>query len=455
MISRLATHGISYLLLALLIISVAGCGGTGADTATAARGVTVKCIDTGAPADAAWIAFQDGDTPWQVLNSAKTGEYFAPIADVRGRFGVAIARPNSSGVYMQLIYGTQDEVTGVTVTNNSAAYAVYYDITGKLSGTTDALPLAEIDVGPTGRLFDRRQQVDPWDFKFTVSSGTYDIACLRQDTTGLPTDICLARDLPIYANLTDRDYRLDGPQSYPFTDYATVTVDGPAVSYLGVMLRTRHNSWLRMGQASADAQNNCKYAYLPAALRDPGDLYEINAQAHEGDFSRVCQVYNSTPLNRIVHLPASMPAPTYDVTGLIPYIRPKINWAEYPAATYYSADFYGNGSAANSYLNWDVMTTPGWAKSAGNSFSIPDFSSMPGWLPEWGLTKINSWLFTATACNKSIGEVGKIFANIDQPAGDTVYNMVSYSHSLIGRTTSLPGGSRITPHLPAGISFHR
>lgn len=398
---------------ALALVAAAGCSGHGAARPDAAvpdppdaapdaaidaapdgpsgTAITIKTFPGGLPtydnrmANAALVAFQDGDGAWVALTGTG-GVYHARATGQRYGVAVGCATEATSGVH--LYYQSVSDTTEVLADGCfefPETVTLSIDLQGLMTGQTAEAWLGDnLGISVNGSplaVTHPRGAADLFLRTYVVAAGRRTVlAFVRGPTIDLAAD----QTTPI-----DLDAQGRPPESHPLT----VTGLNPP----GAVMETSsvHSSYATphselqwpLDTTPFAAAPPDTYVTIDAALRQPGDISNltVNAQGTTSDgrsYERYVRLAMTTPVAVTTALPAiwSATAPTLDRAGppratvTLPITPGALGTSDYHALLSTPT----GGAFARTLA---VTVRPGWAAGAASvTITTPDLSSLPGWI---------------------------------------------------------------------------
>ncbi len=322
----------------------------------------------GLPATPVWVAFQNGDEPWQRLPAPGADLVWSQlVTDPDGRYAFAVVFPGGRPVHIYA--GTLQEIRCFTgISFQFPLPATPFAVSGVLSGLNP-------DSGYNVALGTRTEFDDPEHPKF-YSAGvripsTYDVLASRFSSAGVPDRLWLRRDLTV-----DRD--IDLP----------IDFDDPARSTPGVPLKISVNAGtLRAGSVAIQAStSSLRTHWLVPGAETVSGAPELNYLGLPAGFARASDLLVVTGISSGVQelrcAEASSP-PTLDFSDLgdfdsTAFADRTLSWRPLPGALSYR---FMLPSAVPGQRYW-AEVTPGYAGDSCR-FEIPDLSGVDGWNPSW------------------------------------------------------------------------
>lgn len=366
--------------------------GTGCDDggAKGPEGPVEVTVRTFAPieANATWVAYQDGDGPWQVVDGLG-GRYVFPIAS--GRYGVAIVcAPTEPGASKstRVIHALATELDTVRVRCTTAAHdaSVKGQVVGLAAGDDVAVA-------------------------FATGSG-YPTSATPSFTTKLVTgmsDVVLRR-----RNGTLVDYAIERAQSFGNGSQwaASVASDVPGASAAAVVTGALASDapflagWFTTaGGVTVGTYSPTLDAWWgpPASLLAANDVQAARVNAgspNTDDGRRSAMAYVHEVADVELPLPSPLAAPTILVAAKSPYVRLSATFPDVSGDAVLSVFHRVVGGAS---VTWDERVTTGYLEAAGTTaFETTSLGGVPGFDEAWGIAAGGtvSWLSTVATSNR-------------------------------------------------------
>ncbi len=361
-------------------------------------GVAFTTDVQGTAAPVSWIAYQDGDEPWQVIR-VEGNRYRLPIRS--GRFGLALVCEEEPQV--RIIHATTRELptfqvsfTGGlgggwpptdTLACTFGTSFVIYTISGRVAGVRPN-HVAVADYYVPGAGADQH-------YEQKVPAGTRDVVVLEvpegftYPRGGPPTRIVVMRDVVVDGEKRiDVDFNRDG-----FTPLArTVTLrgrlPGEAVWFRPAFF-TPLGTYVPLGTVLAERKSSVfRFGAVPPERRRRGDLHRVKVEVEDDDAGTTrCVVRDAfAPEDLVLELPPPLTSAAATIVARQPYyFRFRATWTPYPGAQVYRVTYAHVGPGADvPELHWEVLLTAGWLAGT-SSYTLPDFSTLAGWNRDWGL----------------------------------------------------------------------
>lgn len=345
-----------------------------------ARVVTIRLQTiNGQPVNAEWAAFQDGDGNWQVVNPTSQGVYQLQVTDPAGRYGFAYAARNIYyGSNFNIIQATVDEMPEVLVPIEPNEC---FTVAGNLIGTSNRV---RIVIG------DSVTESHEGRYEICVPRGVWDVVAVEMtgDGTQIAQRIYIHRDLQVFGNIVHDVNFNDSSKVKNLTPTHTVSHTG-GDDYITVSLITRNNYF--GAELATTYGKSLSYPSVPDLLRE-GDLYVAEV------WDVGCRWF-STPQN----LTLQPLTEELSVNGNIVNNRLVISGLRYSGASWwwiYVEPWDG--------IDWCITVTPGWLGSS-DTYTVPDFSNLPGWNPQWGNPINSNYLYVEViVSNKPLRDISAI-----------------------------------------------
>lgn len=384
------------LLLALILALVlAGCGESGVVVAPVQvpTEVILRTMNGTTLANAAWVAYQDGDGSWRVIEKKSTGVYREEVSDPAGRYGLAIVSPGAQPV-ITLYQGTLAEMS--TITHVFAPFVPgAYTVQGQIKGATAGLDTVTAALG-----FNTVTSTTlvPYAMNF-LAGAKYDLVAYRRKlATGMTDKFYIERNIQLSGNST---HSIDFNDDLHSGNAERYTVSAPDITDGSVMLRTVNRTVLTVSESHSFGAP-IPYAALPAAQMREGDLYIANltATSQSGMLTirQMRRMAFAQPANQNTALPALFGSP--GVTAADGNIT--ATWSPYPNALAYNLQ-----CAADAGSQWNVLLSAGWLQAnTRHGYTLPALSSLAGWLNAWSPAGgEREWTFDAITSNRPLNEI--------------------------------------------------
>lgn len=418
------------------------CGGSTSSRPLPGFDATLVPIHTfvnSVPGNLPFVAFQDGDGPWQPL-IGKDGVYQGPVTNGAGRYGLA--------------YGYL-----CTIGSFHAAQTNHLFFTLKESGSLDVDFICDPPPGPDPVLFSLAGRIDGQGAQsgFLVSSGgaqsfdantrsyqakvfkgTGDLAgwTFSDPVNQVPSRLFLDRSRNAQSDATkDVDFNLDGfaPGPMQTISYGPVTADEQIRG--SVLYFTTGGQYLGL---TAGVEPHA-YASFPPDHALNGDGYGYAFLAATTDHSELVSGGRaSLPGALLVQFPS--PVPPIEVSWPSgAYRRPAMRWSSVsPEPRSQQFSYFQNGNQEQVYAYF--YFSGGWLNQGVHQFQTPDFTGLTGWDNRWGFRQ-------ATPVNVNHGQFGQFSSGVGSTANSVF--MRSFPLMRLGADSNRvqvlsAGGFRIT-----------
>jgi hypothetical protein len=359
---------LAWLVAALALGDGAACSGDAGGNA--ARRVTLTGRgDGGVPIALSWVAFQDGDGPWQ--RATDTGGVYTFEAP-SGRYTAAFVCNVPGGGLGEIIAATVAELDTIQI---PCPLPVPGAITHHWQGAIKGAPAN----GPDNVLFGSREgglwaASDRGDggYQVDLAPGTYDLVASFGST------ISIKRDLDVHA---------PGTADIDFTG-GTVTAKPQPLP----MLATATGEIVEAGSffvSPRGARIELPGSKTSVGLLDPGDLAAgdtqqiyVDVRGEQGAFRGLTRSVPGGPPPALT-VPPAWSGVTASVAAATPMLRPKLNFDPYPNARFYQAQMFTD--MPQDFV-WLLNVGAAWL-SGKNSFELPDLSAIAGFDAAWGLRR--------------------------------------------------------------------
>ncbi len=335
----------------------------------------------------AWVAFQDGDGAWTTTSPIIDGRHAVYRHDfLANRGGIAVGQRFSVGLTtVNVTYGAPAELTAFGNTfpgecNSSAPKAIL----GTVAGVGD-------NQGATVSGGFSNAFIFPGDRSFVLSDLTDEPQTILATRTTRVNDVLTLDKL-----IVRRTPVLPDSATIPVLDFDSDEAFAPAVANVmidgigaeGAQAHTRlvtANSQSIMsflGNSKTAATRS--YNALPESRLATTDLQALTVSANPttDPVIRSATTYFRAPVDQTIGLGPAASAPTISVIERTPSLRLRTVLAPQTVYDRFASIVYQQGSAVVS-----VGMTAQYAglTNRGYDMSIPDFSAVPGFDPQWAL----------------------------------------------------------------------
>jgi hypothetical protein len=380
--------GAAVVLLALSILSACN------DTIVAPPGVdpgappsTVDVLFCAAEAPQ-WVAFQDGDGAWATATPTVEGRhnvYHHSFAT--NRAGIAIGQRLSIGLTtLSVTYSAPSELPAFGNTfQGDCSQAAPKAILGTIAGLDDN-HVATISGGFSSAF------IFPGDRSFVLSDLT------DEPQTILATLTDRANDLPILDKLiVRRTPALPDSATIPVLDFnsdeafapavANVTIEGlaPEGAQTLTKLVTPNSQSIISFLSNSTTAATRSYNAIPESKLGPNDVQALIVSGHTTPelTVRSASVYFRAPVNQTIALGPAVPTPTISVISRAPALRLRTVLPPQTVYDRFTAMSFQQG--AGTIVSIAMTTQYANLANRGYDLSIPDFSGLAGFDPQWAL----------------------------------------------------------------------
>ncbi len=325
------------------------------------------------PTNCQWVAFQDGDSPWQVLGTTP-GIYTETVTDPQGRYGIAMVESEC----VRVVIATTSEITQYRQPISIAgSYSVNGMLLNNIGSTTYAIGTNR--AYPDGPGY--------FSLMWNIMPGIYDLCAVNWGVS--PKRMYLNRNLIVDGNL-HHDIDFTGISSFDLI--GNYRVDGP-IEYCYIDFLSANHTRVYLGSSGS---TGLTYAALPSDHMIEGDLYQVKV---DGSFFKK-DIFFATPHDITIVAPEPFSSPTMTLMANDHYPQSSFTWSMYPDAVAYrfcSSDY--------STPYWQSLTVSAKRSSElGNAIIFPDFTSLPGWQMNWCITTVDMWVAEALVSNATLQE---------------------------------------------------
>jgi hypothetical protein len=353
-----------------LLVACSGEGSGAATPATPGRVTLTGRAAGGVPVPLTWVAFQDGDGPWQrAIDQAGVYTLDAPS----GRYAVAFVCNAAPAVQLgEVIAATVQELNDIQAPcpiplPGSPVHRWAGTIKGAGNVAATTITFASLEGGAF------RATINGAGYTIDLPPGSYDLVAAQGNLLNLKRGIKIDA-----AGTTDVDFAMGSvmAKSQPLP---AIVSDPQEIVEAGVFFTSPRG-------ARADF-------FGPkgtVALLDPGDLAPGDSQRVYVD-ARGTKAATFRGLFRSVAggpLPAFTLPPALAGAGAVPAVgtkspvtlRPKVSFDLYPSARFYQASMFTD--MPDKFV-WVMNVGAGWL-GGRTSFELPDLSGVAGFDPAWG-----------------------------------------------------------------------
>ncbi len=382
----------------MLVAWLAACGGEVTEHEPVRMGrrrieLLTHPVANRAPANVAWVAFQDGASgDWTVLRGEE-GRYTFDVLNADGRYGIAVVCTREAGPAMRgfLLHATDTELPRLQLRCPYAApVAAGHALSGRLSGFSGAHSIT-VTVPGAVRLSESVEE-DPG-YEVLGPTGEQRLMALRvRDAEGIFTDWVdrvLVRPVRLEAAMQlDLDLEREGQPTEPHR----VSVRGLAGESMLQETRLHHPANpVRAADPLAGrrwwgATPFHDFGGIPLALQSADDVHVSYVEAYfpGQNRGRSAERYFKAPGDVTLELPPAFESARWSVRGTGPDARFEAHWDRATGSvSWYALSLWDEPSRTH---QWHAMVTPGWlGEGAGWTYTLPSFDGQEGWKAEWTL----------------------------------------------------------------------
>jgi hypothetical protein len=331
-----------------------------------------------------WVAFNDGDGPWQTVDGAG-GVYSFEVS--RGRFGLAFVCEPVSGTFLgEVVHATVAELSSLTVDcGPSPAPFTNYQLSGPIRNLDPAVTSVELQAATPKYTYSLGQAAAPdWMYKSDLpAEGPYDVLALAKiggrarrayfyRALEMKRDTVLSFDFGIGVDtaLHEQPLNLIGDAASAPGTFAAVSL----FTAKGVFQITDPPGPL----------SRIYYAFPVSQLR-PGDTQTLEVGSSTSPTPPlslrgvVLGFREPKPLE--VQLPPEFTSAQVTAAATAPTLRPRMSFAPYPGARFYQLSV--SHFAAVFATHWLAIFSAAWLDGQ-TSYDFPDFSGARGYDDDYG-----------------------------------------------------------------------
>jgi hypothetical protein len=354
----------------------------GSDGAVDASGpVTITLTNqrvSGQTGNAALVAFQDGDGPWQAITGTD-GVYKASVSAARYGTFVACERARDGAVFVALGF--------VAVTDGTERFTIDYcalenPVGVMISGTISGTQMGE-NVWVSDGFKEAAGALTSWNMEAFAGPGT--LIGMRL-TNNRPTAMLLQR-VTYAAGAT---FNLDFANQF-FPTESDLTLDPTGATTVMMTFYVDESGGVH--RIDFTDKPVTKYRVVPAD-RVGGGMLLLQQNTGSTGATRQVQRAFKTPTSQVLTLPAAFLLPTPPrIATTMPYTIAEATLPRRSGASYYAVNYFT--SENNVYRSWDSTYSAAWTAAVPGGelvLRVPDLSGVPGWKPSFALSdKGGSW----------------------------------------------------------------
>lgn len=365
-----------------------------------------------------WLAFQDGDGPWTVMNG---GDGSWPLTVREGRGGVAWAStPITGGTtpMLHVVYGSAAELAA----QGAATGEGFTAVRGVLKSYPPAGSNQTVSIGTGSSSIISSSNANYWQVEGVRRSPYLDFLA----TLPLATPVAVFRPaitLPQWPAPLAPELDFDGAEAFPL-QVQSISVGGDLSNvqqgslscYLATPGLTRGLVWSK-GTTGTPAAFPVSFFAFPASKIPAGGLQKLVASATSGGSAgatRTAAIYFAAPGDKGLQLPAMPVWPTFEMLSGAAYARPKFTGAfQDPYGQLFEGTVMQETPNGQQY-HYLKLSRAYLAGGKSIQVALPDFTGLQGWNPAWGPKP-------GTRANWTVQFSGGSGAPIPA-AGDTAYS---------------------------------
>lgn len=365
--------------------------------------VRLTVLDGAIPTNATWVAYQDGDGPWTVIQG-EDGEYVFP--NEKDRYAIALVCIETDLTPVVVWRATRAELPALRLPCNPPGgerVSVSGQVLGVASGDEYAVSAGH------GTTIGWEYPDDT--YGVGTDPGPTDVMLRR--INGTAVDFVLVRDLDLTADISlDLDLA-SGFDPIP----STVTVTGAAgddtVLVNAAFLTPNGTQLSEFGKPSP------VWSGIPSDQLRPHDLQIVTAEASNYPNYpvryRVARAYLHEAADRTFAVPPRLNTPTVErideepEDGWLRYARLRVTIDREDGVQLYSLHI---GDPENQSRDWTDFATAGWLDQSSDVMETPDLSHLDGWNHDpyngWGIEPVENsvgWSFTGYRSNRTVADV--------------------------------------------------
>lgn len=356
-------------------------GADGAVDAAPSGPVTVTVTNqlvSGRPSNAALVAVQDGDGPWQAVTGT-AGAYKASVSSARYGMFVACERERDGAVFVSLgFYAVSEGTERFTIDYCMLENPAGVMISGTVSGTQTGDSLWVSD-----GFHETAGAFTSWNMDAFAGPGT--LIGMKM-TANRPTAMLFQR-VTYAAGAT---FNLDFANQF-FPTESELTLDPTGTSTIMSTYYFDESG----GQHRIDFADTAVTTYrVVPADRVGGGMLLLSQNTGSNGATREVQRAFKNPTRQVLTLPPAYLLPTPPrIATKTPYPIAEATLPRRDGASYYAVNYFT--SENNVYRSWNTTYSAAWAAAVPGAdlvTRLPDFSALPGWKASFALSaKGGSW----------------------------------------------------------------
>lgn len=356
-----------------------GIGGTGSSGTGGTGLVRVYPRLYNQPVNLNWAAYQDGTGAWQKIDPTSPGVYQFNVADANGRYGFAGVYVDGDGdVGVVILHLTRTDAAEVAIPMEATSVSPpEYSVEGQVQNARRPLL---VQVNASGAQISSTStstySVDG------IPQGTWDVVAVEGDS-GSPSPWLAIGRVYFLLNLmvtgdTRHNIDFNDPnkvRSIPDQRY-TLTAS-PSPSSTKVVFVTVNGTQVLLSERN-------EYHPMPSEL---AGFYVVDTKW--GDDREIRKV-RAAPENFTLAPPAQLTGVTINF--------PRVTGLNYSGVQLWGLLFKGSD------VVWWILTSPSWLRGSAE-YTVPDFTSISGWNPNWSLPPNPSAQVSAGKTNKPLSAI--------------------------------------------------
>jgi Bacterial Ig-like domain len=438
--------------------------------------------------NAEWVAFQDGNGPWRVLEGS-AGVYPFTVTNKAGKYGIAYICPKAPGgsVLVPPLTAPTLEMRLFTLAEIKAprfGCNVPYQNPNQISPTTktfrfsgdikglEATEFATIQT-QNGSVFSDTSSIDPTNsYRRVLRQGTYSVIVGRRKKSASGyTDFTT----PYNKVIVEQDFNLnaDTVRDFDFSTQGFSPVQ-KTVKVVGVLKSEQLylSGFTSYGTALVDLPNLKNYSadtaigtldVIPENLLGSDDVYAVRAYTNssQGQDRTGRDIYKTGKT-----WPSSLTLPAVPVIQFrseteTTYARPNVKIDQIISSgdliqLQFSEDAYTTTGQTTGRHVWNIAASGNWLNAA-QTLIAPDFSGLSGWKSDWGFKKIADmgWFVSITRYDMPFQHVlaanDPIFQReATQAETLQLYKTINFS----GSSLIHPTADKLRPEIVSAVPFY-
>jgi hypothetical protein len=336
--------------------------------------ITLTNVTAAPVSNLSWVAFQDGDGPWQTVDG-KAGVY---VFTVRGpRYGLAFVCDRAGWLSGEVLHATVAELPSLATSCDLMVDRPIFPLGGALKGVPASAAIS-VFVGSVGGV--QAAQVTGTSYTLPVEASTYDVTALAQEP-GKPDRVVVRRGVLVGAPTTlDLDFAAEGRSGVEQPLVVKNTAVGETLEG-SLEIQFASNGYLYW-----DLTGPSQASYRALAETDLGkeDAQQLSVLAVTGTPPTLSVRGASrgfrAPGPLELTLPPAFSSARLSLAATAPHLRPRLEFDTYGGARFFQLQM--DRVSGTESFGWLAIFSADWLGEA-TSYDFPDFSGARGFEGQW------------------------------------------------------------------------